>query len=415
MSPSPRVAAVLAGLALALFVVPVGAVVAAALVLAVAVAVDAAAARTAPAVERTLPAVLARGAPAPFRIVVDPPGAVSVRVRQPLAPDVDADPSEADDGIEGTLVIRRRGRHELPPVVVRAQGPLGLGRWDHTPTGPAEVRVYPDLPAAHRLALSVRQGRFRDPGQRARGPLGLGTDFESVRDYVPDDDVRRINWTATARLDRPMSNQYREDTERDVVALVDAGRLMAAPVGDGTRLDAALDAVAAVAAVADAVGDRCGAVAFDSDVRLRVRPRRANGEAVVRALYDLEPTSVDSDHERAFRDVGTTKRALVMIFTDLLEEAAARPLLAAVPILARRHAVVVATITDPDLHAAVTEAPAAPPAVYAAAVATGVLAARDRVRADLVRTGATVVEADPERLAAACVGAYLRLKSRSRL
>ena len=104
-----------------------------------------------------------------------------------------------------------------------------------------------------------------------------------MRDYLPDDDVRQVNWRATARLGRPMSNQYRVEQDRDVVLLVDAGRLAAAALpgrGDearprGTVLDATLDAVAAVALVADEVGDRCGAIAFDREVRVALPPRRA--------------------------------------------------------------------------------------------------------------------------------------------
>ncbi len=180
------------------------------------------------------------------------------------------------------------------------------------------------------------------------------------------------------------------------------------------RLDLALDAVAAVGAVADVVGDRCGVIAFADVVQRRLVPRRANADAVVRALYDLEPTGVDSDYHAAFADIGTTKRALVLVLTDLLEEAAARPLLAATPTVARGHAVVVASVADPDLLALLGE-PSSPRQVYAAAVATEVLEARARVAHQLARTGATVLEARPDELAAACVGAYLGLRARARL
>jgi uncharacterized protein (DUF58 family) len=414
MSPSPRAAVGFAAVALGGLVAPIEVVLLVALILAAAVVVDALAARRPPIVGRRVPAVLARGVPAPLLVEAEPAGATAVRTRQPLVPDVDVVPGEGGPRLDAGIVAHRRGRHALPPVAVRATGPLGLGRWDHRGGGEAELRVYPDLPAARRIALQVRQGRFRDPGRRRRGPLGLGTDFESVREYSADDDVRSINWTATARLGRPMSNQYREDTERDVVCLIDAGRLMAAPVGDGTRLDLALDAVAAVGAVADVVGDRCGVIAFADVVQRRLVPRRANADAVVRALYDLEPTGVDSDYHAAFADIGTTKRALVLVLTDLLEEAAARPLLAATPTVARGHAVVVASVADPDLLALLGE-PSSPRQVYAAAVATEVLEARARVAHQLARTGATVLEARPDELAAACVGAYLGLRARARL
>jgi uncharacterized protein (DUF58 family) len=135
---------------------------------------------------------------------------------------------------------------------------------------------------------------------------------------------------------------------------------------------------------------------------------------VVRTIYDLEPSTVDADYERAFRLVGS-KRSFVLVVTDLLEEAAAQPLVEAVPVLARRHVVVVAGTTDPDLDGIVTDAPRSPADVYAAAVALDVLDARRRVVALLRHAGAVVVEARPDILPAACVAAYLKAKSRARL
>src|SRR5207237_4866428 len=188
------------------------------------------------------------------------------------------------------------------------EGRFGLGRMHHRGGADAEVLVYPDMPAAYRLVVAVRQGRFRDPGVLTRGPLGLGTDFESIRDYLPDDDIRQVNWRATARTGRPMSNQYRVEQDRAVICCIDAGRLMAAPVSAGglhqppprhappgsgvplTRLDAALDAAVAVALVADEIGDQAGTIAFDRAVRRRLSPRRRGGQAVVGAIFDLEPT-----------------------------------------------------------------------------------------------------------------------------
>ncbi|WCO68580.1 DUF58 domain-containing protein [Iamia majanohamensis] len=425
MSPSPRAVVLAVALALALLVVPWPLVLVAAVAALAATTVDAVAARAPLRVRRTVPARLARGVPAGLSVLVEGAGARRVRVRQPRLPDLWCEPAEGDGGLDAEVVAHRRGHHLLPPVVARATGPLGLARWDHRVTGPAEVDVDPDLPAARRLASAVRQARFRDPGLRRRGAVGLGTDFDRLRDYQPDDDVRHVNWVATARRGRPTTNVYREDTERDVVALVDLGRLMAAPVrppgaADAvTRLDVAIDAAAALAAVADAVGDRCGTVAFDDEVRARVRPRRASGAAVVRALHALEPRPVDSDPEVAFRAVGTTKRALVVVLTDLVDPAAAAALLDAVPVLVRRHAVVVASCTDADLEADV--APDAdgtapdPDAARRRVVATRVLDARDRARAEITRRGATVVEARPERFSAAVVAAYLDAKAAARL
>ena len=411
-------AAAVAALAVAAVVLPIGVVLLGLLALSAAVLVDGWAARRPPAVTRQAPAILARGVPAPLVVEAEAPGASRVEVRQPSTAELAVEPAQAAGRLEAVLVPRRRGRHRLPPAAVRVAGPLGLGRWDHRSGAATDVVVYPDLPGARRLATAVRQGRFGGEGLRSRGPLGLGTEFESVRDYSPDDDIRQVNWRATARVARPMSNQYRVDQDRDVICVVDAGRLMAAPLPDAvprTRLDVALDAVAAVALVADELGDRCGAVAFDAQVRRRISPRRKGGRPVVEALFDLEPTRVDSDYELAFRTVGRAKRSLVLVLTDLLEEGAARPLLDAVPVLARRHAVVVASVADPDLEAVVRTPPATPLDAYAASVAVDVLDARALVASRLTSAGAEVVEAPPAGLPAACVAAYLRLKQRARL
>jgi uncharacterized protein (DUF58 family) len=415
MSPTPRAALAVAVAALLALALPVWA---AALVLAAvltATLVDALAARRPPQLDRSLPTILSRGVPSPLRIEARERPVGRLRIRQPAPPDVRVSPAEGDERLDATIVARRRGRHVVPPAATRVQGPLGLGAWDRRPGEEAEVLVYPDLPTAFRLALAVRQGRFRDPGERRRGPLGLGTDFESIRDYLPDDDIRQVNWRATHRLGRPMSNQYRVEQDRDVICVADTGRLMAAPLAGRTRLDAALDAVTAVAAVADETGDRCGVIAFDSAVRRNLTPRRKGARAVIRAIFDLEPRSVESDYELAFRSVSDAKRSFVLVLTDLLEESAARPLVEAVPLLARRHAVVVASAEDVDLGEILRREPRSARDVYAATVALDVLAARAKVAAQLRHAGAQVVEAPPGSLAAACVSSYLRAKARARV
>jgi uncharacterized protein (DUF58 family) len=404
LSPTRRAAIAFAVVAGAALLLPPALVVLLAVALATAVVVDALAVRAPIAVERTVPSVLSRGVPG--RIEVN---AGNAFVRQPAPPDLHVDLDQ------GTITATRRGRHRVPPVAVRRTGPLGLGRWDRTDAtqaGSAEVVVYPDLHLARRLALALRKGQLADAGERVRGPLGLGTEFESIRDYRPDDDIRQVNWRATVRLQRPMSNQYRVEQDRDVICLVDAGRLMAAPVGDGrTRMDTALDAVAAVSLAADELGDRCGVVAFDRRLRRQVRPKRLGSAAVIAATFDLEPTDTDSDYDLAFRVVGGMKRGLVLVLTDLLDESAARPLVEAVPVLAKRHAVVVASASDPDLQALLRSGDNP----YEAAVAVDVLDARHRVAARLEGAGATVIEASPRGLPAACVAAYVRLKARARL
>ena len=155
--------------------------------------------------------MLARGVPVPLTVDVDAARAVTVRVRQAVPPGMRLDAAGGRRRRSTRSSSRGvRGRHGCPPSARARPGRSGSPPGTTGRASPPSVCVYPDLPAARRLALSVRQGRFRDQGISARGPLGLGTEFELVRDYLPDDDIRQVNWRATARLGRPMSNQYRD-------------------------------------------------------------------------------------------------------------------------------------------------------------------------------------------------------------
>ncbi len=419
MTPTTRTAGLLAAAALGALVLPPALAALIALGVLAAAAADAWSVRHPPVLALDRPVALSRGVAASFTCGQRPQGPGRSRLRQPVPADMALTPSEGFDLLEGTIVARRRGRHTLPRMAIRRDGPLRLGSWYHRVGEEAEVLVFPDLHAARRLAIAVRRGRFAQQGRIARGPLGLGTDFESIRDYLPDDDIRSVNWSATARLGRPMSNRYRIESDRDIVCVVDCGRLMAAPSGDisamHTRLDAAIDAVAAVALVADEAGDRCGALAFDAAVLRALRPRRSGGDAVVQALFDLEPASVDSDYELAFRSLGEAKRALVIVFTDVIEPVAARPLVDALGPLARKHAVVVAFATDKGLTDRAAHPPASPLDVYRASAAVAAIEDRRQVSALLRSTGAEVVEAPPGALGAASVAAYLRAKAKARL
>lgn len=417
VAPTVRTAAILTAIALAVLLVPVWLAVAAVIALVAAAAADAWTVREPPRIERSLATVLSRGVGVPFEVTALVRDRRRVLIRQPSIDAVDLSPQGGSDQLTGRLVPRQRGRHALPAVASASVGPLGLARVNH-PAGPdTPIRVYPDLVAARASIARLRRELAGHPGRLARGPLGLGTDFESIRDYTPDDDIRQLNWRATARMGRPMSNQYRLERDRDVVCLLDTGRLMAAPIGSRTMLDAALDAVALLALAADELGDRCGAIAFDDTIQRAVAPAHRSARQVIESLFDVEAAPVDSDFERAFQRVGRSRRALVAVFTDLVDEAAARSLTEAMPMLARRHAVLVASASDPALERAAFAPEPSGNALDAARtlVALDVLDARTAAAATLRRTGATVIDAPAGQLAERCLRAYLEAKARARL
>ncbi len=412
MTATTRCAAIVAAVALSAIVLPAALAIAAMLVALGATLVDGFSVRRSPRIRRVLDTSLSRGVETALEVEALTSDSRRVLLRQPATAGVAVDAEVGPRQLRGSVLPERRGRQRLPGVASASLGPLGLARWHHRSGEPADLLVYPNLVRARELALRLRTGRAAPDGRLRRGPLGLGTDFEAIREYSADDDVRQVNWRATARMGRPMSNQYRVEQDHDVMCVLDSGRLMGAPAGNGTLLDVAMDAVAAVALAADELGDRCGAIAFDAEIRRTVTPRRLGGRRVVRALFDLQPTRVDSDFERAFLYVGGSRRGLVIVLTDLIDERAARSLLRAVPMLTRRHAVAVAGVRDPDLDSAIAAREEDPARALAAA---SVVRQREAASAQIRRLGAEVSLAPAEALPERCVQAYLRAKARVRL
>lgn len=366
------------------------------------------------------PAILSRGVAASLDVtpVSASPG---VLVKQPVATaDITLSPSTGTDSLQSVVLADRRGRHVLPPLATKSRGPLGLGVWYHRVGEGNVLTVYPDLPAARRIAMDVRVGRFRGDGRRSRGPLGLGTDLESIREYLPDDDIRQVNWRATARVGSPMSNTYRVEQDRHVVCLIDCGRLMAAPVttADGgatvTRLDVAVDVVAAITAVATEIGDKVGVVAFDQDIIRIVSPRRDGAATVLDAIHDLEPAAVDADYERAFQHAVGLKRSLVIVLTDLLDETAGKPLVDAIPVLMRKHAVTVVGLSDPYVDQRISTPAETLDEAMETAVALDIQGTKELLTARLRHSGADVVEGSVGSLSVRTVAAYLRAKRQAR-
>jgi uncharacterized protein (DUF58 family) len=418
MTFTPRAIWALAIIAAATLVLPTAVGVTGVVVLIAAAVADAWTVREPPVVNRVAPPVLSRSVPS--SLTVETPTA-RTRIRQAVSsPDLLVEPREADGRLDAGIVAHRRGHHRLAPIATLRHGPLGLGGWYHMVGDSHDLTVYPDMPAAARLATEVRLGLFREEGRRARGPLGLGTELESIREYLPDDDIRQVNWRATARTGRPMSNTYRIEQDRDVICLLDCGRLMASPVTrtDGvvlTRLDAAVDAVAGIAAVADELGDRIGVVAFSDRLLRVIAPRRDGASITVDAIHDLEPVGVDSDYEAAVGAVAGRKRAFILVLTDLLDPGASRLLTQSMPTLNRHHAVAVATIRDPAVQRELETQSDDDAGLARTVVAADVDIRRDAATASLRERGANVIDADVESLSRRCVAAYVTAKRLARI
>jgi uncharacterized protein (DUF58 family) len=262
----------------------------------------------------------------------------------------------------------------------------------------------------------LRRGLRREAGLRHTRRRGEGTSFESLREYVRGDDPRKLDWKASARHDKLITRQYEVERSRTVLLLVDAGRWMTAEVSGLTRLDHVLNACVLLAHVAALRDDRVGLLAFAEKIHAYVPPvkGRAAVERIVDATLDVEPRLVESDYERAFAELAARhrKRSLVVLFTDVLSKDASRIVADEMRRHARRHAVLLVTLRDPEIDTLADAEPANASAAYEQAAAEDLLLERDQALARMRRDGLHVLDVDPRRLGPALVERYLDLKAR---
>ncbi|MDW3175835.1 MAG: DUF58 domain-containing protein [Acidimicrobiia bacterium] len=352
--------------------------------------------------------------------------AASIRFAEGLAPSLRADsrrgelrlPPGRTATVETDIHPTRRGRFPLGELVIRVDGPLGFASRQQTRWIPSELRILPRFPSRAEAELRLRRSRL-DMGLRSARMRGGGSEFEQLRDFTVDDEFRKIDWSATARADRMIVKTFRTERNQTVVNILDNGRLMAGQVADVPRSEHAMDAIMAVTTVATGLGDRTGLLVFDKTVRASV-PASARSTQLSRltnAMFDIEPELAESDYRGAFTEtlLRFSRRTMLIIHTELLEQTVGEFLLPALPLLTRAHVVVIAAVRDPQVEIWATTSPDSVEDAHRHAAARASLAERQRTIAELRRNGATVVDAVPGKLAARLMDHYLDVKARGRL
>ena len=312
-----------------------------------------------------------------------------------------------------SLQPRRRGDLPALGVTIRSRGPLGLAARQRTLDAPGVVRSLP--PFDSRKHLPSRLARLRElDGRSAVRVRGQGTEFDSLREYVRGDDVRSIDWRASARNRNVVVRTWQPERDRRVVLVLDTSRTSAGRVEDVPRLDSAMDAALLLAALASRAGDRVDFVAGDRRVRARVRAARSRDVTahLQDTMADLEPVIAEADWTSIAGAVSSLgrQRALVVLLTPLEPSAVEEGLLPVLPTLTRHHRVVLASVRDPELEAlAATRGTI--DEVYDAAAAEQAMLRRRQTADLLTAVGVDVVDADAERLPPALADHYLFLKA----
>ena len=381
---------------------------------------------------RELPARVRLGETVTSTLAIANPGRRRVRgiVRDGWVPSAAALPRRAPLDVPAgerrtvvtTLTPFRRGERRAAHVTIRSFGPLGLAARQATIAAPGAITVLP--PFNSRKHLPSRLARLRElDGATSVMVRGQGTEFDSLRDYVRGDDVRSIDWRATARRAAPSGpglvvRTWRPERDRRVVIVVDSGRTSAARIDNEPRIDTAFESALLLAALASSAGDRVDMVVYDRRVRARVQG--ASGaellSRMVSSMAPVDPELIEMDWTAVpalVRSI-TSNHALVVLATTIDAPGASHGLLAVLPQLTRKHMVVVASVTDPTVLDA-TQQRGDRELVYRAAAAERALLDQSRVAAAVRQLGAEVVTGAPQELPPALADRYIALKAAGRL
>ena len=307
-----------------------------------------------------------------------------------------------------------RGDLKLLPLGLRVGYGSALLAWQGVVDLQDKLAVAPGRPAGETAWLLSRASLVEETGEQKGRRTQASWEFESLREYVIGDEVRRIDWKASARRCQPMVRQYQVEHNAEVILALDCGRLMGHLIHGIAKLDLAMTPVLDLAAVALRRGDRVGLLAFDSRPRVYLLPRAGLGqlEAMTRSLASLPRGRDPTSYLRAVAhlEARQRKRCLLLVFTDFTDQLSAREMYANLAALCRRHLMVLVGVSDPHLEEIFSSEDQDSASVFERSVAGQLLLERRQTLAQVERLGAFTLDAEPRRLTGPLIRKYLQAR-----
>jgi uncharacterized protein (DUF58 family) len=318
-----------------------------------------------------------------------------------------------------TLYAAARGDYHFGDVVLRWPAPWGLVIKQARIPAAVHVKVYPNIHEAHKYELQAQRNRLLQAGLRRVRLRGQGREFESLRDYVPGDELRHVAWATTARRGRLTTKQFQVERNQSIVVMLDAGRLMTSRIDKLAKLDHAINAALAIGYLDTSGGDNLGLLVFNRQVTKYLPPQRGHAQmsALLESLYNVKAQMVEPSYARAFQYLAKhcKRRSLVIILTDLVDREASAELLSYTATLLPRHLPLIVTIGDNDLRALVRQTPHGVNDVYQQSVAEELLQQREEALARITELGGLALDVPAGQLSLQLVNQYLEVKERGLL
>ncbi len=377
-------------------------------------------------IERRSAPILSVGVTNPVRLEIENQSDMSVRLMVRDAPPVDSVATNHEfhvhikpgkvAHVDYLIVPQHRGADSFHGTYVRWLAPLGLAWVERFFDTTQRAPIYPNVRALNEFDLLKQKGHLSLIGVRRSRVKGIGTEFESLREYN-DDDYRTIDWKSTARLGKLVVRNYEVERNQGVIVCLDAGRHMLGQVAGRRKLDYALDAALMLLHTAERMGDQVGLLTFSDTVGRYIAPKKGRKQVtmILDTIHGMHAEPVQPDYMRAFAYLAGKwkRRSLVVVFTDTENEDQASELSVALSNLRKRHLVMVVRVSDPRLREVMAEEIIEPLNLFRRAAAHWYFRDRKKAEARLTFSGIQGIEAEPQDLSSTLVSAYLRVKERS--
>ncbi|MFO0948297.1 MAG: DUF58 domain-containing protein [Planctomycetota bacterium] len=381
-------------------------------------------------VRRSHPPIVGRASPLPVTLacnsLLDRLAHVTIRE---VSPEGAAPPywiEEVAIGPRGQAEISRefrfatRGRYPFGPIFVRLRGRLDFLEMQTSLPVLSTVKVLPEgIASRDELTKNVRAQVEHLEKISASRRRGHGTEFESLDEFRLGDDPRRIDWRSTARMRRPVVRRYQIEQHRDVVILIDCGRLMGADVGKGSKLDCSVDAALMLSRVALLHGDRCGLGYFDEQVLGYLPPSGGTRafHVLLDAVYDLKSRWRETDFSPMFSTLQTKqqKRSLIVVLSDIIDTETTKRFRASVASLTQRHLVVFVALRTPFLRQLITANVSNVLEGARHALAFRLLQDREKAIHSLRRAGVDVLDLEPAQVTVPLINHFIKIRERNLL
>jgi uncharacterized protein (DUF58 family) len=311
----------------------------------------------------------------------------------------------------------RRGASQLPAAYLKF--PTRLGLWVRQQTRPlvSDVQIHPDIRAVSRYELLSRQNRLSEIGVRMRRMPGQGREFERLREYRYGDEIRQIDWKATARQRSLISREFNVERNQNIVLMIDCGRFMRNELGGVSYLDHALNSALMLSWIALGQGDNVALLAFSSRVERYVRPVRGRPgiQQILRSTYDLQTSGDASDYSKAFEFLTTVqrKRALVVLITFVTDELQLRVISQSLRLKSLPYLPLCVLLQDVGLRELAERVPESDLDAFHSAAAAEILTGQSLEAASLRESGVLLIDTPPQELTERLINEYLRVKARN--